>query len=161
MDENIEILDEAGSGTGSDIVLMIRECIQFIIDSTGMAEAFITVRIIDQDVMKELNLEYRGRDSSTDILSFPQYESSEEIMEEISTGIPVHLGDLVLSPADVRENCIEFSVPFLEELPRLIIHGMLHIMGRTHMTYNQDEPMLAEQETLLKRFLDTRSEHGR
>jgi len=104
------------------------------------------VVICDQTTMAEYNQRFRQKVGPTDVLSFPQIMDSSEI--------PANgwflAGDLVISPQQVRENAQEFAVSFDEELRRVCIHGMLHLSGYDHETNDAQEPMLIEQERILR-----------
>jgi probable rRNA maturation factor len=90
-----------------------------------------------------LNLQYRGMDKTTDVLSFPQlsiedlrsktrgsnYKSSElRILEDYS----LPLGDIVINLHRAQRQAEENGVSFNEELKRLLIHGLLHLIGHDH-----------------------------
>ena len=69
-------------------------------------------------ILLELNREYLNHDTLTDIITFNHVEKPGEIE-----------GDIFISLERVQENCIEFQTSFLEELHRVIIHGLLHLLG--------------------------------
>ncbi len=156
MEDPIEVLVETDMSAHQYMPELAEHCIAWFLEQLQIKGASITLRFACQDAMEELNFVYRNKKSSTDVLSFPQFDSLSEIQQLVSESVPVHLGDLVVSPSDVLENCREFDVPAFEELPRLIIHGMLHCIGETHASYRPDDPMLQRQEALLKQFLDAR-----
>jgi len=139
---------------------LIISCVSFMLKDSGIDSVMITVTVTDSARIAGLNETYRGKSGSTDILSFPQFDTIGELKEELEQEVPVHLGDLVISLEDVKNNCREFGVEFIEELPRLIIHGMLHIVGETHSSYEAEEPMLRHQEQLLRRYLSTRRKNS-
>lgn len=157
MEESVEVLVETDlSAHDAFMQELAGSCTAFFLEQMNLKGSSVTLRLVDQNVMKELNFQYRKKKGSTDVLSFPQFDKISEINQLLAEQVPVHLGDLVLSPADVLENCRQFHVPAFEELPRLIIHGMLHCIGETHASYRPDDPMLQRQESLLKQFLDAR-----
>jgi probable rRNA maturation factor len=100
--------------------------------------------------MSELNQQYRGKDEPTDILSFVQEDGDEFpiFSENLDQSKP--LGDMLISLQTMKRNCSEFSVSEGEELTRLMIHGVLHLLGWDHATNEGDEPMLQKQEELVK-----------
>jgi probable rRNA maturation factor len=97
--------------------------------------------------IQELNSEYRNKNEPTDILSFNLGETVNE-----GGKITYFPGDIVISLETLRENAKYFQIPEDEELRRLIIHGILHLNGMDHITLNAEEPMLALQEEILKKF---------
>jgi probable rRNA maturation factor len=110
--------------------------------------------------MRILNLWYRGIDRTTDVLSFPQL-SAEELKagraEARTSGLQrfrtsaLLLGDLVINLPKAKIQAIEHRVSFSEELKRLIIHGLLHLVGYDHekSRYQKREMELKEKELLL------------
>lgn len=74
----------------------------------------------------ELNLDYRGKDKPTDVLSFPQDETLAKSLHSPS------LGDLVISVQTARRQAREFGVSYRNEIERLLIHGLLHLAGYDH-----------------------------
>ncbi len=107
----------------------------------------IDISFISQETMKELNLNYRGKDSSTDILSFATFDTEEDFP---SPEADSYLGELIISPADVLDNCTYFSVDPDNEFIRILIHGLLHLKGYDHETTEESEPMLLLQEDLVR-----------
>jgi probable rRNA maturation factor len=79
--------------------------------------------------MRILNHQYRGMDKTTDVLSFPLYE-------EIQNSKPMPhifaLGDIVISLHKAKKQAEENGVTLNEEVKRLLIHGLLHLMGYDH-----------------------------
>jgi probable rRNA maturation factor len=73
--------------------------------------------------MKELNLLYRGLDRTTDILSFSQIENSNQHFI---------LGDIVINLHQAKRQAVEYDLTLNEELKRLLIHGLLHLIGYDH-----------------------------
>lgn len=100
----------------------------------------LSILLTDDPLMRELNNTYRGTDEPTDVLSF----SSDDPRGDL-------LGDIVIDVPYVAAQAEEFAVSFDEELRRVTIHGILHLLGLTHATRNfQTEPMLQKQEQLLQ-----------
>ncbi|NBK24255.1 MAG: rRNA maturation RNase YbeY [Spirochaetia bacterium] len=117
----------------------------------------LSVSFVGDDHMQELNMAYRGKDESTDILSFVQDDDVEDFCwPELSfagdSAPPVALrllGDMVISIDTLKRNAQSFSVEVDEELFRLLIHGLLHLLGYDHASNDATEPMLVLQEQLL------------
>lgn len=107
----------------------------------------LSVVIVDSQEMLRLNQEFRGVESSTDVLSFPQEG------EVLPDGFIV-AGDLVFCPEEIEKNCQQFSEELSTEWLRLSIHGILHLSGQTHNGYDEEEPMLKYQEKILQELRD-------
>ncbi len=85
----------------------------------------LSILFVNNRRMKILNTRYRGIHKDTDVLSFP-------LMEEGLHHVPVMLGDVVVSVPKALQQAKEFDVPFYDELLRLLIHGILHLIGYNH-----------------------------
>jgi probable rRNA maturation factor len=83
--------------------------------------------------MKELNLFFRSRDSTTDVLSFP-YEADE--FDSPPEGGTPNLGDIVISAEQSERQAKENKLTIDREIKQLILHGLLHLCGYDHETDN-------------------------
>lgn len=99
----------------------------------------------------DLNHKFRDKDGPTDVLSFCERDDSEDDIHFPNQDELESLGDIIVSLEQVQENAEYFSVPFEEELRRVIIHGVLHLIGYEHESNTiSQEPMLQHQEKLLQ-----------
>ncbi|MCK9286210.1 MAG: rRNA maturation RNase YbeY [Sphaerochaetaceae bacterium] len=127
-----------------------------VLDHLGVHDAELSCSFVSDNTIRQLNKEYRDKDEATDVLSFPQEEKIAgqanwpAILIEGEQPVPRILGDLVISMESVKRNCVTFDVQCDEEVDRLIIHGILHLLGQDHSTNDADEPMLLFQESLLR-----------
>ena len=110
-------------------------------------EIEISLSLVLNDEIKKLNHQYREKDVITDVLSFPQYNSLEEIQNEKSF---LCLGDIVISLDKVKEQAIEYEHTFERELLYLTIHSVLHLLGYDHMN-EQDKSIMREREKNIMR----------
>ena len=104
--------------------------------------AEISVTFVSSEEIHELNKVYRGKDSITDVLSFPQYEDTEE-MKEVE-GI-LCLGDVVICPEQALLQADEFGHSGERELVYLFVHSVFHLLGYDHME-DEDRNEMREQE---------------
>ncbi len=111
----------------------------------------ISLQFCDDEHIKALNNTYRDIDEPTDILSFPQQEKID-IEFPCDTAL---LGDMVISIDTLKRNAKYFKVDEAVELKRILIHGMLHLVGYDHETNDSAEPMIKYQESLLIVLLRT------
>jgi probable rRNA maturation factor len=101
----------------------------------------LTILIADEAQSQELNSQYRGKDKSTNVLSFPF---------EAPPGIDLPLvGDLIICPQVVKRESIEQEKSFHEHFAHMVIHGCLHLLGFDHI----NEQDAKEMESLEKEFL--------
>ncbi len=125
----------------------VAEQLQRIWALLGQDRAEIGVRFVSDETMRELNRTYRNFDEPTDILSFADSDS-EDFGALFPDELP-YVGDLAISLDTLQRNAQSFRVEPNEELLRVLIHGVLHLLGHDHHTNDGSEPMLTEQEALL------------
>jgi len=101
--------------------------------------------ITDDETIQELNAEYRGKDSTTDVLSFPM---EAPFTEQSIFGMP--LGSIIIAESFVREKAKAFGHSIQDELSLLFIHGMLHLLGFDHE--NDDGEMRVREKELIEEF---------
>ena len=87
--------------------------------------AELSILLTDDKEIHTLNRDYRGKDKPTDVLSFATLDG------QLLPGM-TSLGDLVISIPTTRRQAKEYGVSFDAELKRLVIHGILHLMGYDH-----------------------------
>jgi probable rRNA maturation factor len=95
--------------------------------------AQVSIRIVDEDESRSLNRIYRGKDSPTNVLSFPM-----NIPEEFN--VPM-LGDLVICAPVVEREAHEQHKSSSEHWAHMVIHGMLHLLGYDHVSDQQADEM--------------------
>jgi probable rRNA maturation factor len=83
----------------------------------------IVVLLTDDAAQHALNLQFRGKDSSTNVLSFPAPENPED-----------HLGDISLAYEVCAAEARDQAKPFAHHLQHLVAHGVLHLVGYDHET---------------------------
>ena len=96
-------------------------------------EVEMTVRIVDEAESHELNLNYRGKDRPTNVLSFP-FECPDEVE------LPL-LGDLVICRQVVEREAQEQDKPVMAHWAHMVVHGSLHLLGYDHIEDNEAEEM--------------------
>lgn len=115
----------------------------------GQADAELALTLVDDDEMAALNARYRGLDKPTDVLSFSQLEG-EALAGE---GSGRHLGDVVISVPTAERQAAAGSWTLEEELLRLLVHGVLHLLGYDHEKSRREaERMFAEECRLFDRL---------
>jgi len=133
----------------------LKKTVREAIRATLYHEAFdfdteVSVLFCSNDYIKELNKEYRDKDSATDVLSFPMY-TREEIAEFIPDEDEVAIGDIVLSMERAKEQAEELGHSFLREVAFLTIHSTLHLLGYDHeLSPEEDEKQCARQREIIE-----------
>ncbi len=105
----------------------------------------ITVTLVDDEEIHEINRTYRNVDRPTDVISFPSEEG--EHIAEIPDGF---LGDIIISIPRAQAQAEEYGHSFRRELSFLAVHGTLHLLGYDHMTDEEAKEMFGLQEDILK-----------
>ena len=96
-------------------------------------EVEMTVRIVDEAESHALNLNYRGKDRPTNVLSFP-FECPDEVE------LPL-LGDLVICRQVVEREAQEQDKPLMAHWAHMVVHGCLHLLGYDHIEDDEAEEM--------------------
>ena len=112
-------------------------------DSTELSIALVT-----RHRMAELNGAYMGKEGPTDVLSFPIEDFSAAHPFE-PDGPPLLLGDVVICPAVVRGNADAAAVAFEDEMALMVVHGILHLLGRDHVVDAEAELMEEREREIL------------
>ena len=101
-----------------------------VLESEDYADADVSIVLSDNDTLHELNLQYRGKDKPTDVLSFSQLETaSEDPLLPNQESLPINLGDVIISVERAKHQALEHRVTIEEELALLTVHGILHLVG--------------------------------
>ena len=104
----------------------------------------LVVTLVEPERMAELQEEALGEHSPTDVLAFPMDD-----LENPMPG-PFVLGDIVICPEVAGEQAGAAGHPLNDELAMLLVHGILHCVGRDHATPSEETAMFAEQADLLR-----------
>lgn len=97
----------------------------------------VSITFTDNEGIRELNREYRNKDSATDVLSFPLNDFAGG--EKVDKSFPVALGDIVLSLERATEQAAEFGHSFRREAAFLCVHSTLHLLGYDHELSDEDD----------------------
>lgn len=111
-----------------------------VISSEMKQEGEINYIFCDDEYLLQINQQYLDHDTLTDIISF-----------DYSVGNELH-GDIFISIERVRDNALDFSVPFEEELRRVMVHGVLHYCGYKDKTDTDERLMRDKEEEKMKMF---------
>ncbi|SDF24309.1 rRNA maturation RNase YbeY [Sporolituus thermophilus] len=121
----------------------------------GLSEqAEVSVVLVDDEYIRELNRQYRGKDAPTDVLSFALNEGDEPVV--IDDPAEQLLGDIVISLETAARQAEEFGHGSERELAYLTVHGMLHLLGYDHETEEARVEMRQEEEYILSQLGITR-----
>jgi probable rRNA maturation factor len=121
----------------------------------------ISVLLVDNKSIKELNKEYRNIDKATDVLSFPMldFENGKVYSEvfdgtkpsaEYFDGEELVLGDMVISLEKALEQSEEYGHSFTREICYLTVHSVLHLLGYDHMEEDDKKIMRKREDHILE-----------
>ncbi len=128
-DIDFQIAEEAG----------LKNWIQDTITREGGELSFLNYIFCSDQYLHKMNIEYLQHDTYTDIITFPYREDKIE-------------SDIFISIDRVRENAEKFGVAFEEELYRVIIHGVLHLLGFGDKTEEEKKKMRAKENEYIRQF---------
>ena len=122
----------------------MRRIARKILSDLGCPDAELSVLIVDNGAIREINRDYLQRDRPTNVISFAMQEGE-------GGGVhPLLLGDVVISAERAAEDAKEAGIPFEHELIFLLLHGILHLLGFDHErgTVEQAAEMEAREQEL-------------
>ena len=131
----IEVEAEAWTGALPDVEVVVERAAQAAL---GTVEGDIVVLLTDDDAVRELNGRFRDKDRPTNVLSFPAPENA----------FP-HLGDIVLAYGVCATEAEAQGKTLADHLSHLVVHGVLHLLGRDHEDDAEAEEMEAEEREIL------------
>ncbi|MGD8173378.1 rRNA maturation RNase YbeY [Vibrio sp. TRT 21S02] len=128
LDLQLAVEQEQGLPTEQDVQRWLTQTItQF------QPQAEVTVRIVDEQESHQLNLDYRGKDKPTNVLSFP-FEAPPGMELDL-------LGDLIICRQVVEREAKEQDKPVLAHWAHMVVHGSLHLLGYDHIEDDEAEEM--------------------
>jgi probable rRNA maturation factor len=130
----------------------LRHFVLRVLEELSVQNWEVSVLLVDDTTMRELNRKFRNIDRPTDVLSFAAFDAStlDHAAPDISVG-PIAAGDIVIDLPQVERQAQEWKIPVEEELRRMTIHGVLHLAGHDHQSNSfEEEPMLRLQESILQ-----------
>lgn len=129
-----------GSRTGARLDLArLRRRAAAILKATGQAGAELSISLVDDPSIRELNGRYRGKPRPTDVLSFSLVEG------EFADRRGKLLGDVVISIDTAARQARERRRGLDDTVAKLLVHGVLHLLGHDHEADAEARRMLAEE----------------
>ena len=138
------ITSQKESPIEEDLKIKFNDAFLLICNEEQIKQCSINVRIMDDKEMQELNKKFRGKDASTNVLSFTN--------EDISKPITGNLGDIAISYEFVKNESEELDVDFDDHMIHMLIHGVYHILGFDHESNTMAEVMENKEIKLLKKL---------
>jgi len=116
-----------------------------LLHAVGEQSSALSISLVHDGEIAVLNREHRGKDKPTDVLSFPLYPAGTATAAE---GPERLLGDVVISVDTAQRQAAEYEAPLQNEINRLLIHGILHVLGHDHEKPAERAAMEAEERRL-------------
>jgi probable rRNA maturation factor len=110
----------------------------------GLSKVELSIALVSDVQIKRLNKLYRNKDKPTDVLSFPIGEKVEDWLI---------LGDIVISVDTAKRQAQELGHSLEEELKRLLVHGLVHLLGYDHELGGEEEKKFFELEEFVLKGL--------
>lgn len=151
----VELYDEQQKLT-DDLTQMVQDILAYAADYLELEEnCAMSVIIVDNEEIQNINREYRQKDYITDVISFAVEELAPEdnfpAIEEVMD-LPRELGDIFVSFDRAQEQAVEYGHSEKRELGFLVVHGFLHLNGYDHMTDEEEAEMFDLQRDILDGF---------
>ena len=124
-------------------------CKESLIYEDFETDCEISLSIVNDEEIHEINKQFRNIDRPTDVLSFPQLTFEEGEEADVNENGEIVLGDIIISADRAREQAEEFGHSMKREMAFLAVHSMLHLMGYDHMEKEEEEDMFRRQKEIL------------
>ena len=149
---SIDVLNETDAGVDE---LELLACAQYVMEQMRVhPQADLCIKLVDEDAMEVLHVQWMDLPGPTDVMSFPMDELRPgREGSEPQEGV---LGDIVLCPSVAQRQAQDAGHATEEELLLLTTHGILHLLGYDHAEAEEEKEMFELQRQLLLTFLATR-----
>ncbi|KAG0017644.1 hypothetical protein BGZ81_010644 [Podila clonocystis] len=131
----------------------VRNQVQLLLTAAGYRDWDIGVCLTGDRTVRKLNAQYRGKDKSTDILSFPFAEPIQPgVLPKPRSEDDKNLGDIFISMRYVENWCKEHNVRLEDRLPVLYAHGICHLLGYDHQEDAEYTVMKKKERKMLRKM---------
>ncbi|WP_276210301.1 rRNA maturation RNase YbeY [Heyndrickxia coagulans] len=149
---SLDMMDETNELEAEHLEL-VRTLLDYAARQEGVEDGTeLSITFTDNEGIREINRDYRGKDQPTDVISFALEEMGEGEIEITGAEIPRVLGDIIISVPRAKEQAEEYGHSFERELGFLAVHGFLHLLGYDHMTKEDETEMFGRQNEILDRY---------
>jgi probable rRNA maturation factor len=138
-------------------IAKLEQLLQLAGEAEGIADGEVSLTFTNDEEIHKLNLEYRGIDRPTDVLSFAMQEDGKDELgiifevesEDEADPISGMLGDIIISVDTAKAQSEEYGHSLEREIGFLFVHGFLHLIGYDHQDERSEAEMTAKQEAIL------------
>jgi probable rRNA maturation factor len=131
----------------------LRATLDRLLGAVALGDATVSLTLVRDAEMRDLNRDHRGKDAATDVLSFPLFEP--DAFDRATATAPRArvagermLGDIVISVDTAARQAAAYDAPLAREVERLLIHGVLHLCGHDHLEPGERRVMEREERRL-------------
>lgn len=125
----------------------VRATCDLVLAEEGVCRpCMVSVSLVGEPRIRELNAAWRGVDRATDVISL---ECERPDDPDLAPGEPCELGDIVLAPTYLARQAAHFGTTEADEFRLMLVHGLLHLLGHDHLDEAEAEAMEAREEELL------------
>ncbi|GAA2977735.1 rRNA maturation RNase YbeY [Lentilactobacillus parakefiri] len=155
---DLEIYDKTEKGVSEKDQKLIRDVLEFAGSYIHLADnTEMSVTLVNNDEIHQINKKYRGVDRATDVISFAIEDGDDDdfpiVMDEaLKESIPENIGDIFVSVDKVDEQADYLGHSFERELGFLCVHGFLHLNGYDHMKKADADVMFPLQKEILNAY---------
>ena len=126
---------------------LIRKVVRFVFQKEKILDSELSVILVSKKRIRELNRKYRKENKVTDVLSF---EGDKSIFSKL--GLKPELGEIFICPEFITGESKREKINFKKEVSRVLIHGLLHLLGYNHIEKREANKMFEKQEDYLNTF---------
>lgn len=142
--------DQRGDGVSPGTAACLRRRAGVLLNLCGRGEDELSLLLTDDPAIRELNRRYRNKDIPTNVLAFAQHDAPDMVLPPEMGGRM--LGDVVISYETAHREAEALGIGAEEQLTRLLIHGLLHLLGHDHeLSPREAEIMFRREEELRQR----------
>lgn len=124
-----------------------------VLESENKREVNVSIALVGPGRMKKINHRYRKKNRTTDVLSFSNLGVRNNRAEKEIFSQEDSLGEIVICLKEVKKNALKHQVDFKKELARVLIHGILHLLGYDHEIDDETEEMEKKQNHYLSKLV--------
>lgn len=125
----------------------LKDVVDFALKHENIENGIFNIIIVDEETIRELNKNYRGKDSVTDVISFALEDDDTFVKTDFRV-----LGDIYICLPRAKSQALEYGHSFFREISFLAVHGLLHLLGYDHMNKEDEKVMFTLQELILSEY---------
>ncbi len=128
-------------------ITILQKYIEFVVNKLNINNAIFNIIFVDNNKIHEINKEYRKINRVTDVISFALEDNPDIVYEDFRL-----LGDIYIAIDVAYDQAAEYNHSREREVCFLATHGILHLLGYDHMTYEEEKEMFNKQEEILNEY---------